>query len=1152
MRVVFFLLFALFVFPAQAEIIVETPGEFRRAVNNAKSGETITMRAGTYDVTDMKIRRDLTIAGDGEVTLMSSRPVAKGLLNPVRGVSLTVEGLRFKGARSPDKNGAGIRHDGANLTIINTHFVENENGVLATGATDGRIVISDSVFQDNGHGDGYSHGIYVVRAKSLEISESRFVGTRIGHHVKSLAFNTTVTNSTLDDGDGRGSYAVDVSKGGAVTLSGNTIIESADSSNPTIVNYDIKRGGTAVSLKIIGNRIINRRHGGRLLRNPTGVAPEIYDNEIINEKGARLDYQETPKPELAPSTEEAVPAVPLKGSGPVDIPETVIPATLEQLPPLSPQRSGIIDAPSFEDGTGALARFKLQNNWKQKSVEDYVTFGLAFVPGAIKPGENIAAISGVATLPAQLDVKALHDDGSVRHGIVTFKAPELTAGEEIEARIVKSTNAGPQKFDAVESIKTRYSLPVSLRFYFSDDTTEDVLVDLRDAAVTAFAEPSTAWLNGAAVEERRVEVTVAPHLRLRADIRVYADGDIRTSLAFINDNSFAPGRRDMVYDVTIGPMAAPSFQASKVPHHRASNWRRVFWTGSQSRHHVIHDLQGLVASRAVLPFDASLGVDAKGIAQNFQRLKDDLPPLSPALIQPHFPRTGGRSDIGIVPTWTANYLVSQTQAAQKVMLINADAAGAVPWHYSDDETGTPISIENYPKFWADQRGLQSQYGNDRPHADVFASSAGGWRIDHAHKPALTAVPWLVTGDRYYADELAMQAAWAVFGVYPVWRDGGLKVVDVGQVRSSAWSLRDLSDAAFLLPDTHPSKEYLNRVLQQNLKLMQDKYITQRAMKPAGALEGFVEEHVGRNPERISPWQNDYLALSLWLSAHRGAKEANALLSWMSGFNAGRFLHPAFNKNYATAGVLPAKTPSGDGFVAGWAELSAKTKAGLKSEPAGFLSFPALADGHIGAAGAALSAIGSGDGHPDAFAALGVWLHETRSYPMWQTASRGDVYRRNGFFFELSAPNGGVYPRRSIQWNGKGNIGDDLVLSSAKGKPVTGGNGDDLLLGLVGDDQLTGGGGDDMLSGGGGSDVLNGGEGRDIFSLSSSLAGDVIVEDFDPQTDKVYFAGEHRFEETNEGLKIVSPGNRGSFLLKNVARSDLNEMNFRQFESTYMH
>lgn len=290
MKAVFAILTALFVIiaPARAGDAIDNAKALEKAVRMAGSGETIRVASGRYDLTDLKIPRDLTIIGEGDVVFFSSQPVEKGILNPLWDSSFQVENITFEGARSPDLNGAGIRHDGVDLTVVNCVFDKNDDGILATGQEHGKIAILDSRFTNNGYGDGYSHGIYVASGASLDIKNTSIIGTKIGHHVKSLAGRTTIVNSSFDDADGRTSYAVDASRGGAVSITGSSFIQAADADNSTLFNYDLSRGGEAVSLEISGNRVVNRNRNGRLLRNDSPVTPLLRDNEIINEGRGRM------------------------------------------------------------------------------------------------------------------------------------------------------------------------------------------------------------------------------------------------------------------------------------------------------------------------------------------------------------------------------------------------------------------------------------------------------------------------------------------------------------------------------------------------------------------------------------------------------------------------------------------------------------------------------------------------------------------------------------------------------------------------------------------------------------------------------------------------------------------------------------------------
>lgn len=260
----------------------------QKQISKAKRGDVVSIPAGTYNVQDLKIFKTIKLVGEGEVVLQSLNPVSKGLLVPDLGVSLHVENITFRGARARDRNGAGIRHDGKDLWVINCVFDTNEDGILATGSENGRIEIRNSTFLNNGHGDGYSHGVYLSSGAQLLIYDSRFLGTKIGHHIKSLAGVTAVTGSYFDDVAGRSSYTLDVTRGGLVSFAGNFVMQRATAENATIINYDASRGGSADQVRVVGNHFVNHHPSARLIRNPTRVTATVQDNQITNEGRGRM------------------------------------------------------------------------------------------------------------------------------------------------------------------------------------------------------------------------------------------------------------------------------------------------------------------------------------------------------------------------------------------------------------------------------------------------------------------------------------------------------------------------------------------------------------------------------------------------------------------------------------------------------------------------------------------------------------------------------------------------------------------------------------------------------------------------------------------------------------------------------------------------
>ena len=151
----------------------------RQQIDRAKNGATIEVPAGRYDISDAYISKDITIIGqeDRSEVHQTASVTDKGILVPTEGTSLRVENLTFLGAHSWDRNGAGVRFEGRTLEIVNCLFDGNEDGILFTGDDNGSLKVMGSEFRNSGFGDGYSHGIYVDGAATLEVAMTIFERT---------------------------------------------------------------------------------------------------------------------------------------------------------------------------------------------------------------------------------------------------------------------------------------------------------------------------------------------------------------------------------------------------------------------------------------------------------------------------------------------------------------------------------------------------------------------------------------------------------------------------------------------------------------------------------------------------------------------------------------------------------------------------------------------------------------------------------------------------------------------------------------------------------------------------------------------------------------------------------------------------------------
>jgi hypothetical protein len=200
----------------------------------AKDGDRIAIHPGTYFDCAVWTANHLIVAGIGnpDTIVIADKSCQGKALFVIAGDNITVENLTLANAKVPDGNGAGIRAEGRNLTVTNVRFMDNQNGIL-TGATGGTITIRDSLFDRNGTCEkACAHGIYIGAVDLLRIENTRFTGTKQGHHIKSRALRTEVTNCTIEDGPvGTASYSIDIPNGGAVMIRGNTFQKGPKSEN---------------------------------------------------------------------------------------------------------------------------------------------------------------------------------------------------------------------------------------------------------------------------------------------------------------------------------------------------------------------------------------------------------------------------------------------------------------------------------------------------------------------------------------------------------------------------------------------------------------------------------------------------------------------------------------------------------------------------------------------------------------------------------------------------------------------------------------------------------------------------------------------------------------------------------------------------------
>ena len=273
--------------PGQAATLRVGPGQQLKlpsdAARVARDGDTVEIEAGLY-TGDVAVWRqsDLVLRGvGGRAHLKAASASAEGkAIWVIRGHRAVVENIEFSDARVSDGNGAGIRLEGTGLTVRNSYFHDNQDGILAGGNRESDIVIESTEFANNGTDDGQAHNIYIGNVRSFTLRNSYVHHAKIGHNVKSrAATNYILYNRIIDAADGTASYTIDLPAGGVGYIIGNVLQQGPETENYTIVSYAAENGAVSADLYLVGNTLVNdRREGGVFLARKLPGKTMLIDN----------------------------------------------------------------------------------------------------------------------------------------------------------------------------------------------------------------------------------------------------------------------------------------------------------------------------------------------------------------------------------------------------------------------------------------------------------------------------------------------------------------------------------------------------------------------------------------------------------------------------------------------------------------------------------------------------------------------------------------------------------------------------------------------------------------------------------------------------------------------------------------------------------
>jgi hypothetical protein len=501
------------------------------------------------------------------------------------------------------------------------------------------------------------------------------------------------------------------------------------------------------------------------------------------------------------------------------------------------------------------------------------------------------------------------------------------------------------------------------------------------------------WLRGPLAHEARAVVTPHstltqaehPFLRVIFDVRSFADLSHRIDVAV--ENALDVEAADAVtYDVAVAVSGRTVFQRKSVTHAYLARWRTVIRSNVREAE-VTPDFGSFVAARALPAYLPDVSDERRRVeGPAFDILgTGDL----------HLPMNdhGGRPELAPYPDWTAQYLVHRRQDQRAYVLAHGDLAGSFGIHIKEPDGVQIVTIDRHPNFWLDRRADP----DGRPRNNLRGQAV---LADIAHQPSLAYVPYLLTGDRYYADEMKYWANYCLIGTfqdsYYNARRGAAGLLTPNEVRGIGWAIRNLGDTVYL-PDVDPDRRYFAEKLQNNLEYL-DQY-ARSFQTPLGTLfTGERPEDRDRPPYAwIALWEQIYAAWAVDHVMQHGFRPGAAFRDRIARFQLALFTSAGegYPWRYAAPYVLAIGIRQG-GNVTYFTSLGEVFRVTYGSPPAPPTSFV----GYYGPEARLMLLGGVASGGSGAPPALDLLMKDGSQYA--DNNMRDDLRRRSGWAIAAEA------------------------------------------------------------------------------------------------------------------------------------------------------
>jgi hypothetical protein len=496
-------------------------------------------------------------------------------------------------------------------------------------------------------------------------------------------------------------------------------------------------------------------------------------------------------------------------------------------------------------------------------------FGRAFMLGEFKACPQL--VNGTTKIPTQIDVKSRYPDGSIRFAIVSLVVPQVSPSAPLKLTFVETTLCPAPVFSKAAYLKS------------VGEFDAQIIAGGRSASAREMVQMGhyKVWTHGPIV----TTLIVADHKTKKFDIGSNPNSVVRPSfelqvwaragakkVRFIGETSDTEKVSNDTYDLELklGNPVASVYRKQSLTQNHSSRWSKVFWANPPPELNVNWNVAYLAATKALPNYDAEITLSASTeakIVSDWGASAKDI--QEPGFWTKNMPAAGGRADLGPFTKWSVAWLYSGSAQLRKVALGTADLAGAWPMHLREGSTtrkltraqngrdamGLPVLFYSRPSLARPGcNGYGWTYILAADRIKHFGSlDDQGWFPDTAHQPQPFFIPYLLTGEHFYLEQLQFWAGFSaqVCGAFgtsvPEKSDSGqcwARSVNYqyagrdNQIRAQAWALRVIAEAAWATPNTSEDTDNLD--LGKDLaSIVEDKVVMEEGLRGISRDKNFM-------------------------------------------------------------------------------------------------------------------------------------------------------------------------------------------------------------------------------------------------------------------------------------------------------------------------